>query len=114
MLWLSGSVPDSGHLELQTKEPKQLPHFLCGLLNTAGWWAAETQCHCDVPPLKEEVSVGRGLPGLRNPLWMGDGTPMSGAQPLEEQSLEHRDTETRLSILSTHHCSSTLIHRAHR
>lgn len=31
-----------------------------------------------VPPLKEEVLVGRGMPGPGNPLWLWDGTPWLG------------------------------------
>lgn len=56
MLWLFGYVPDSGHLEVQTKEPKQLLCFLCGLLNTVGGGLQGHDGTGDVPPLKEEMS----------------------------------------------------------
>lgn len=74
MLWLLGSVPDLGHLHLQTKEPKLLLCFLWGLLNTAGQWSAGTCWHWGCPFPEGGDPVGRDMPGPRKPPCLGDGS----------------------------------------
>lgn len=68
MLWWSGSVPDLGHLDLQTKKPELLLYFLCGFLNTAGQV-------CRSSPFPEGGdAIGRDVPGPRKTPWLGDGS----------------------------------------
>lgn len=72
MLWWSGSVPDLGHLDLQTKEPQLLLCFLCGSLNTAGQWSAGTCGTGDAPSLKDEIPLAGTCqdPENHHALWM--------------------------------------------